>query len=196
MLETFNKNITMVSLQKKILDYKLGLLKTPNIQVIDQKLFDEIIQFPTSSTPDLTLNHSTFKRSELMNMKFIQIDFDSSFFENCLVKNCIFKNIDLNGGTVKNSVFENCQFIDCRLIDWDVEKTIFNKCKFVRSGFDKSIFISCDFQSPKFEGDLYTFVGSASLENSKFSNSKKSMKFEGDVFFEDIIDQINKLFLE
>jgi hypothetical protein len=36
-------------------------------------------------------------------------------------------------------------------------------------------------------------LGSAILINSNFSNSKKSIEFEANVYFNDILNQINKL---
>jgi hypothetical protein len=42
------------------------------------------------------------------------------------------------------------------------------------------------------KGGLLGFLGSAVLIDSKFSNSKKSIEFEGEVYFIDIFDEINK----
>jgi hypothetical protein len=38
--------------------------------------------------------------------------------------------------------------------------------------------------------------GSAVLTDSKFSNSKKSIEFEGEEFFNDIFDQIDKFLID
>lgn len=186
----------MNTLKNIISDYRLGLLETPNIQVVDKKLSDETIEFPGGQMADLTFSWSTFKRSDLVNMEFIHVNFESSYFEKCLVKNSVFKNVIMTEGEVENCVFENCEFIDCKLSDWYVEKTIFNNCKFLRSSLNKSVFDSCNFRSPIFEGVEGGLIGSAVLIDSKFSNSKKSIEFEGEVYFLDIFNQLNELSLE
>ncbi len=38
--------------------------------------------------------------------------------------------------------------------------------------------------------------GSATLTDSKFSNSKTVIEFEEDLYFTNIIDQINKLYID
>ena len=186
----------MTTLTNLISDYRLGLLETPNIQVVDKKLSDETIEFPGGQMADLTFSWSTFKRSNLVNMEFIHVNFESSYFEECLIKNSVFKNVITTEGEIENCVFENCEFIDCKLSDWDVEKTIFNNCKFLRSSLNKSVFTSCDFRNPRFEGVENGLFIAVILIDSKFSNSKKSIEFEGKVSFLEIFDQINELFLE
>ena len=190
----------MNSLKNIISDYHSGLLETPNIQVISKKLSNETIEFPYDPSPDgifmcdLTFSWSSFRKSELVDMEFINVNFESSSFEECLIKNCVFKNIIITDGEVENCVFENCEFIFCDLSDWYVEKTIFNNCKFLQSSWNKSIFDSCDFQSPRFEsfdGVKNGFIGSAVLIDSKFSDSKKSIEFEGEVYFLNIFNQLN-----
>ena len=39
-------------------------------------------------------------------------------------------------------------------------------------------------------------LSSAVLIDSKFSNSKKSIEFEGDVYFNDVFDQIDKFLID
>jgi hypothetical protein len=80
------------------------------------------------------------------------------------------------GSAIHNEISDNC-----KLSDWDVEKTIFN---------------SCDFWSPRFESVQGDLIGSVVLIDSKFSNSKKSMEFEREVYFLDIFNQINEMFLK
>ena len=157
---------------------------------------DETIEFPGSGMADLTFSWSTFKKSELLNMEFIDVNFESSYFEEYLIKNCVFKNVIMQEGEVENCVFENCDFTDCKLSDWDVKKTIFNNCKFLRSSLNKSVFDSCNFQSPRFEGVENGLFIALVLIDSKFSNSKKSIEFERKVSFHEIFDQINELSLE
>ena len=114
-------------------------------------------------------------------MEFINFNFESSYFEKCLVKNCMFKN---------------CRFINCNLSEVDVTKTIFNECTFLKSGFDNAVFELYHFLKPVFEVMKGGAFGSAILIYSKFFNSKKSIEFEGEVYFNDIFDQINKFHID
>jgi uncharacterized protein YjbI with pentapeptide repeats len=180
---------------KSIIDsYHSGLLSTPNIQVLEKKLSDEIIKFPIkiNRMADLTFDSSTFKNSDLINMEFINVNFESSYFEKCIFENCIFENTILQAAEFDNCVFKNCRFINCNLSEVDGTETIFNECTFLKSGFGNAVFESCHFLKPIFEGMKGGLLGSAVLIDSKFSNSKKSIEFEGEVYFNDIFDQINK----
>ena len=182
---------------KSIIDsYRLGLLFTPNIQVLEKKLSNEIIKFPSERRADPTLDSSTFKNSDLVNMKFINVNFGSSYFEKCLVENCIFENTILRAAEFDNCVFKNCRFINCNLSEIDVAETIFNECTFLKSGFGNAVFELCHFLKPIFEGVKGGPIGSAVLIDSKFSNSKKSIEFEGKVYFNDIFDQIDKFYID
>jgi len=98
-------------------------------------------------------------------MKLINVNFKLSYFENC-----IFENIILRVTEFDNYVFKNCWFINCNLSEVDLTETIFNECTFLKSG-------------P---------ISSAVLIDSKFSNSKKSIEFEGEIYLNDIFDQIDK----
>ena len=88
-------------------------------------------------------------------------------------------------------MFKNCQFINCELSEADITETIFNECTFLKSGFGNAVFELCHFMKPIFEGMEGGNLGSAVLIDSKFSNSKKSIEFEGEVCFNDISDQID-----
>ena len=177
---------------KNIIDsYHSGLLSTTNIQVSEKKLSDETIKFPYELIADLTFDSSTFKNSHLINMKFIHVNFESSYFEKCLVENCIFENTILRAAE-----FDNCVFNNCNLSEVDGTETTFNECTFLKSGFDNAVFESCHFLKPMFEGVKGGPLGSAVLIDSKFSNSKKSIEFEGEVYFNDIFDQINKFYID
>jgi uncharacterized protein YjbI with pentapeptide repeats len=180
---------------KSIMDsYRSGLLSTPNIQVIGKKLADEIIQFPDKVMADLTFASSAFKNSDLINMEFIRVNFESSYFENCLVENCIFEHAIFQEAEFENCVFKNCRFSNCNLSALDGIETIFNECTFLKSGFGNAVFESCHFMKPMFQGMQGGRIGSAVLIDSKFSNSKKSIKFEGEVYFNDVFDELNFLF--
>ena len=56
-----------------------------------------------------------------------------------------------------------------------ISETIFENCKFSEGSFDDADFKSCHFINTIFQDVVF---GYASLVNSKFSNSKKSIKFE------------------
>lgn len=169
----------MSETMKSIIDsYHSGLLSTPNIQVLGKKLSDETIKFTSKLMPNQTFYYSTFKNSDLINIEFINGNFGSSYFEKCLVQNCIFENTNL------------------REVEFDGIETIFNDCTFLKSGFGNAIFESCHFVKPMFEGMKGGLIGSAVLIDSKFSNFKKSIEFEGEVYFNEIFDQIDKFYLD
>lgn len=129
-------------------------------------------------------------------MKFINVNFESSFFEKCLIQNCIFENNILRSTEYNNCVFSNCFLIDCNLNESDFTKTIFKECTFLRGNLDNSMFESCYFVKTIFKDLEGGSLGSAVLIDSKFSNSKKSIEFERNVYFNDILNQINKLYLD
>jgi uncharacterized protein YjbI with pentapeptide repeats len=182
---------------KDIMDsYRSGMLSTPNMQVVEKKFSDERIEFPAKLMVDVTFASSLFKKSDLINMEFIHANFESSFFEKCLVENCIFKNTILQAAQFDKCVVKNCQFIHSNLSDVDGTETIFNECTFVKSGFNNAVFESCHFLKPIFKGVKGLRLGSAVLIDSKFSNSKKSIEFEGVVYFNQIFDQIDKFHLD
>lgn len=179
------------TLQNIIDSYRSGLLSTTNIQVFEKKLSNETIKFPSELIVDLTLDSSTFKNSDLINIEFINVNFESSCFEKC-----IFENTILRAAEFDNCVFNNCRFINCNLSEVDVAETIFNECKFLKSGFDNAVFELCHFLKPIFKGVKGGPLGSAVLIDSKFSNSKKSIELEGEMYFNDIFDQIDKFHID
>ncbi|MGK0366828.1 MAG: hypothetical protein ACI85O_003905 [Saprospiraceae bacterium] len=165
---------------------------TPNIQVIEKKLANEIIQSPDKLIGDFVF--STFKNSDLINMEFIRVNFESSYFEKCLIENCIFEKTIFLAAEFENCVFKNCLFIHCNLSEVDGTETIFNECTFLKSGLSNAIFESCHFMKPMFEGMKDGLIGSAVLIDSKFSNSKKSIEFKEEVYFQYVLDQLNEFF--
>ena len=181
------------TLKSIIESYRDGLLSTPNIQVIQKKLYDETIEFPQ-------LKHffyfSSFKNSDLINMKFINVGFESSSFEKCIFENCIFENTWFRIAEFHDCMFKNCRFIDCDLSDIYATKTIFNECTFLKGCFNGATLELCHFLKPIFEDVHAGRIGSAVLIDSKFSNSKKSIEFEGEVYFNSIFDQIDKLHID
>lgn len=177
----------MSKILKSIIDsYRSGLLSTKNIQVCEKRLSDETIKFPSELIADLTFDSSTFKNSDLINIEFINVN-----FEKCLVENTILRAAEFD-----DCMFKNCRFINCNLSKVDVTETIFNECTFLKSGFDNAVFELCHFLKPIFEGVKGGPLSSAVLIDSKFSNSKKSIEFEGEVYFNDIFDQIDKFHID
>lgn len=157
--------------------------------MFEKKLSDETIKFPSELIADLTFDFSTFKNSDLINMEFINVNFKSSYFEKSLVENCSFENTIFRAAEFDDCMFKNCRFINCNLSEVDVTETL-------KSGFDNAVFELCHFLKSIFEGVKGGPLGSAVLIDSKFSNSKKSIKFEGEVYFNDIFDQIDKFHID
>ena len=184
----------MIETLKTIVEnYNAGLVLTPNIQVLEKKLANETIYFPSELIDEFTFVYSLFRNSELINMKFVNIIFESSYFEECLIENCIFKRIVFRQAQFDNCVFTNCQFLNCNLTDIDSTKTIFNGCRFLGSSFNSAIFDSCHFRKITFEDTSIALLGSAVLINSKFSNFTKSIELKNEVYFANIFEKVKKL---
>lgn len=83
--------------------------------------------------------------------------------------------------------------MDCIFVDSDISETIFESCMFSKGSLDNSEFQSCHFINTVFRDVIFGF---GTLIDSKFSNSKKSIEFEGEVYFNDIFDQINKFYID
>ena len=174
--------------------YKKGEFNTPNIQLIGKRFSNEIIYLPDNDIlVNVTFNRALFKKSHLTTIKFYSGSFGSSFFQDCLLENCVFLNIHFEEMESLKCIFKDCVFIDCLFIESRISETIFENCTFSKGSVDDSDFESCHFINTIFR-DVY--FGFATLIDSKFSNSKKSIEFEGEVFFHDIFDQIDKLDLD
>jgi uncharacterized protein YjbI with pentapeptide repeats len=187
---------------KTIIDnYRFGLRSTPNIQVLGKKFSDEIIKLPStrildSIIRDQTFVSSSFRNSNLINMKFIDLSFESSSFKTCMFENCLFQETDLREAQFDNCVFKNCRFINSNLTDIIWLEIIFNECTFSNDNFNNSIFESCHFVKPIFKDVKGGRIGSAVLIDSKFSNSKTSFEFQGEVFFAYKLEQIDKFLID
>jgi uncharacterized protein YjbI with pentapeptide repeats len=154
----------MVKTLKNLIEsYQKGELSKPNMQVIDEIFSDEMINLPDDVLLDLTFSRAFFEKSRLTKIRFCNGSFGSSFFKDCL-------------------------FMDCILVDSDILETIFESCTFSKGSLDDSEFQSCHFINMVFRDVTFGF---GTLIDSKFSNSKKSIEFEGEVYFNDIFDQIN-----
>ena len=81
--------------------------------------------------------------------------------------------------------------MDCRFVSSYLSETIFESCTFEKGSVDDSEFRSCHFINTDFRDVVFGF---ATVIDSKFSDSKKSIEFEGEVFFYDIFDQIDKFY--
>ena len=79
--------------------------------------------------------------------------------------------------------------MDCRFVDSEISETIFESCTFSKGSVDDSEFQSCHFIHTVFRDVTFGF---GTLIDSKFSDSKKSIEFEGEVYFNGIFDQIDK----
>ena len=130
-----------------------------------------------------------------MNMKFINVNFESSYFKKYLVENFIFKNTIFQGVEFYDCLFKNSRVIYCNLSEVDITETIFNECTFVKNCFGNAVFELSHFLKLIFEDMKGDFIGSAVPIDSKFSNSKKSIEFEGEMYFNDIFDQIDKFYI-
>ncbi len=177
-------------------NYRSGVLSTPNIQVREKTFYGEIIQFFGGLMVDNTFAYSSFQNSNLVKMKFIHVSFGSSYFKKCLLQNCIFENTSFKLAEFDHCIFKNCHFIDCNLTDITVTETVFDECTFVGSCFNNASFEFCHFLKPIFENMDGGRIGSAVLIDSKFSNSKKSIDFKGEIYFSNIFDQIKKFYLD
>ena len=195
------------TLQNIIENYCSGLLSTNRIKVSSKKFSNEKIEFSPELIvntiskssfyiDDISLSLSTFRRSEFINMQFLYINFSDSWFEKCSFENCSFENTDFGEVEVDTCVFKNCRFIDCDLNKMETRETVFNECTFVRSSFTMTWFDSCHFLKPLFEDMDRSNFASGVVIDSKFSDSKQSIEFEGEKCFVDIFGQIEKLDLD
>lgn len=180
------------TLKNLIESYQKGELSTPNMQIIDKIFSDEIINLPDDRLLDLTFSRAFFERSRLTKTKFYNGSFGSSFFKDCFLENCVFSNIHFQEMKCLKCVFKDCLFIDCRFVDTEISETIFESCKFSKGSVDGSEFQSCHFITTVFRDVSFGF---GTLIDSKFSNSNKSIEFEGEVYFLDIFNQLNELSL-
>lgn len=177
------------TLKNLIESYQKGELNTPNIEVIDRIFSDEMIKFTDDVLLDLTVSRAFFEKSRLTKIRFCNGSFGSSFFKNCFLENCVFLNIHFQEMESLKCIFKNCLFMDCIFVDSEISETIFENCTFSKGSVDDSEFQSCHFINTVFRDVTFGF---GTLIDSKFSDSKKSIEFEGEVYFNDIFDQIDK----
>lgn len=172
--------------------YNKGLLTTPNIQVTNMILSDEVLNFPDYTTRmdvmDVSFSNCLVKKSQLTSIKISNGDFESGFFTESTLENCTFESTNFQELTCKKCVFKNCSFIDCRFVDSDISETIFSNCKFEKGSLESAEFHSCDFINPIFSDVILVFTR---IRDSKFSKFNKSIKFEGKFFLSDILSSKN-----
>ena len=169
---------------KNLIDrHKKGLLTTPNIQLINMILSDEMV---TVSDANVSFCRCLIKKSELTAIKIFDANCESAFFTESSFKNCIFESTNFQELECEKCVFENCSFIDCRFVDSDISETIFSNCKFEKGSLESAEFYSCDFINPIFsDSDIILIF--TTVVDSKFSKFNKSIKFEGKFFLHDIL---------
>lgn len=172
--------------------YKKGLLKTPNIQVINMRLFDEVVNFPYYPTSiDVSFSNCLVKKSQLTSIKISNGDFELGFFTESTLENCTFENTNFQEFQCEKCVFKNCSFINCIFVDSSISETIFSNCKFEKGSLESATFHSCEFINPIFSDVLLLFT---IIQDSKFSKFNKSIKFEGNFFLSDILSSENGIF--
>ena len=169
--------------------YQKGLLTTPNIQVTNMILSDEVLNFPDDTTSmDVSFSNCMVKKSQLTSIKISNGNFELGFFTESTLENCTFESTNFQELECKKCVFKNCLFIDCIFVDSDISETIFSNCKFEKGSLESAEFHSCDFINPIFSDVLLAF---AIIRDSKFSKFNKSIKFEGKFFLSDILSSKN-----
>lgn len=99
-------------------------------------------------------------------------------------------NIQVIGKTLSD---ETIKFPGGLIADQTFASSTFRSSKLINMEFINANFESCHFMQPIFEDVNF---GSAVLKDSKFSNFKKSIEFEGEVYFINIFDQIDKFLLD
>ena len=78
--------------------------------------------------------------------------------------------------------------MDCIFAESEISETIFENCTFSKGSVDDAEFQSFHFIDTVFRDVTFAF---GTLIDSKFSDSKKSIEFEGKVYFNDRFDQID-----
>ena len=178
------------TLNSIIIKYNSGILKTSNIQLVNETFADETIKFVDDLKKRNSFQHACFKNVRLNNIKFIEINFFSSYFEKCSIENCTFNLTDIHESEWENCVFKNCQFFKCDLRKITATGILFENCKFIETQFSNAILESCYFLKPILQN---IYPGSAVLTDSKVSNSEKVIDIGEDVVLINIIEQIQEL---
>ena len=175
--------------------YEKGLLNTPNIQVTNMIVFDEVLNFPDYTTSDddsLTMNMSfcrcLVKNSQLKRIKISNANFESGFFTGSTLENCTFESTNFQELECEKCVFKNCSFIDCWFVDSYISETIFSNCKFEKGSLESAEFHSCEFIDCIFSDIILIFT---TVYDSKFSKFEKFIQFEGQTFLVDILSPEN-----
>lgn len=83
--------------------------------------------------------------------------------------------------------------MDCIFVDSEISETIFEIWTFSKGSVDGSEFQSCRFINTVFRDVTFGF---GTLIDFKFSNYKKSIEFEREVYFNDIFNQIDKFHID
>lgn len=83
--------------------------------MINETFADETIKFVDDLKKRNSFKYAFFKNVRSSNIKFIEINFFSSYFEKCSIENCTFNLTDIYEAEWENCVFKSCQFFKCDL---------------------------------------------------------------------------------
>ena len=87
--------------------YQKGLLTTPNIQVTNMILSDEVLNF---SSMELSFSNCMVKKSQLTSIKISNGNFELGFFTESTLENCTFQSTNFQEWRCQKCVFKNCSF--------------------------------------------------------------------------------------
>ena len=177
------------TLKNLVDNYKQGLLDTPNIQITNMRLSDEVLNFPSYTLSlDVSFSNCLVKKSYLTSIKISKGNFELGFFTQSTFENCTFKRTNFQELECKKCIFQNCSFIDCKFVDSTISETIFSNCKFEKGTLESADFRSCEFIDTNFSEVILIFT---TIYDSKFSKFNKSIKFEREFFLNDILSSKN-----
>lgn len=175
----------VITLKSLVDNYKQGLLDTPNIQITNMRLSDEVLKFPTYTLSlDVSFSNCLVTKSFLTNIKISNGNFELGFFTQSTFENCTFKRTNFQEWECKKCTFQNCSFIDCKFVDSAISETIFSNCQFEKGSLESADFRSCEFIDTIFSEVILIFT---TIYDSKFSKFNKSIKFEGEFFLNEIL---------
>jgi len=166
---------------KNVIDqYKNGRLETQNFQIRNES-------FSTAAVLDESLELSSFRNVNLLDLNFTNVDFASSFFTECSFKNCIFDKTLFRDAEFKNCSLKNCCLRNCNLI----KVYFFEKAE--TGSLAQAWFESCHFLETSFNGFDFGSLIQTSVVDLKFSKFNKSIEFKGEFFLSDILQPGNGL---
>lgn len=177
------------TLTELIMDYKSGILMTPNLQIFNKTFLNENIEGGT-------FIKTVFRDSHLKNIKFTNLNLQESFYYDSSFESCIFNKVDFSLNQFSNCSFENCSFIDCYFNEAELTKIIFKKCKFEvienpSNEFGYAVLTSCHFDETLLTNIIPESLIATVLIDSKFSTSTQSIEFKGEFYLFDLLHANN-----